>query len=61
MGVELNWELDSELLVPTLRCGILGVQHGDSLSGSRRVNRMGARECKISYGPRNLWDSFLEG
>ena len=29
VGVEHNWESGSELLVPTLRCGKLGVQHGD--------------------------------
>jgi len=29
VGVEHNWESDLELLVPTLRCGKLGVQCRD--------------------------------
>jgi len=29
VGDECDWELDLELLVPTLRHGKLGVQHGD--------------------------------
>ena len=31
VSVECDWESDSELLVPTLRCGKPGVQHGDCL------------------------------
>jgi len=57
-GVELDWELYSELLVPTLRHGIPGVQHGDVWKSES--DRMGARSAGFIQ-TKEFIGYFLEG
>jgi len=53
VGVEFDQESDSELLVPTLRHGKLGVQLRETVWKSES-DRMGARKFKDFVQTKNL-------